>query len=414
MSQSTIFMPCNVSGMFDPVVAGRYGIADFDWSNGKLTPDGRGWQQAKPMDTNAVLIGQAAQVKAVNPRTHVWVYRQLVKALPWYREVGEKMADPRYSGWFLPFRKGGASDLRNGSWHVPPCTGGLCSNLYHSQDQVQPNSCNGTCDCSGVPCGEYLWDMRNASLREWIVREHIMGEQGMANANVSGFYFDDDWLLSGQDWSEGPTGLPHRTANDVNLSSCATGPSELDSHCLLDTGLSAADVVALMAGWRTTTAAAMRAVYDAGGWVWQMFHHHNITAPLNSSECRAWLQMACTDESPQHTRMSYSGLSIKRHSPGWPTDPTGDVARFLLTRGPYAFLGTGWVGCVDGWFKLPTYNETYARPAALDIDYGTPVDGVCRESAPGVFTREWTKAIARHDCNTAKSTITMNDEGGSS
>jgi hypothetical protein len=135
MSQSTIFMPCNVSGMFDPVVAGRYGIADFDWSNGKLTPDGRGWQQAKPMDTNAVLIGQAAQVKAVNPRTHVWVYRQLVKALPWYREVGEKMADPRYSGWFLPFRKGGASDLRNGSWHVPPCTGGLCSNLYHSQDQ---------------------------------------------------------------------------------------------------------------------------------------------------------------------------------------------------------------------------------------------------------------------------------------
>jgi hypothetical protein len=34
-------------------------------------------------------------VKAANPATHVWVYRQLVKALPWYRDVGEKMADPR-------------------------------------------------------------------------------------------------------------------------------------------------------------------------------------------------------------------------------------------------------------------------------------------------------------------------------
>jgi hypothetical protein len=33
MSRSTIFMPCNASGMFDPAVAGRYGIADFDWSN---------------------------------------------------------------------------------------------------------------------------------------------------------------------------------------------------------------------------------------------------------------------------------------------------------------------------------------------------------------------------------------------
>ena len=155
MSRSTVFMPCNVSGMFDPAIAGRYGIADFDWSNGKLTPDGRGWQQAKPMDTGAVLIEQAAQVKAANPRTHVWVYRQLVKALPWYKDIGEKMADPRYSGWFLPFRKGGASDLRNGSWHVPPCTGGLCSSLYHSQDQVQPDGCNGTCDCSGVPCAPH-------------------------------------------------------------------------------------------------------------------------------------------------------------------------------------------------------------------------------------------------------------------
>jgi hypothetical protein len=60
---------------------------------------------------------------------------------------------------------------------VPPCTSGLCSNLYHSQDQVQLDSCNGTCDCSGVPCGEYLWDHRNASLRDWIVNEHVMGAQ---------------------------------------------------------------------------------------------------------------------------------------------------------------------------------------------------------------------------------------------
>ena len=90
--------------MFDPAFAGRYGIADFDWSNGKLTPDGRGWQQAKPMNTSAVLIEQAARVKAANPLTHVWVYRQLVKALPWYRDIGEKLANPKYSGWFIPFR----------------------------------------------------------------------------------------------------------------------------------------------------------------------------------------------------------------------------------------------------------------------------------------------------------------------
>jgi hypothetical protein len=100
----------------------------------------------------------------------------------------------------------------------------------------------------------------------------------MGNANVSGFYFDDDWLRSGQGWDRGPAALPHRTAEDVNISDCATGPSELESHCLLDTGLSAADVLELMEGWRTTTAAAMRAVHEAGGWVWQMFSHNNATA----------------------------------------------------------------------------------------------------------------------------------------
>ena len=408
-------MPCNVSGMFEAAIAARYGIADFDWSNGKLTPDGRGWQQAKPMDNSAVLLAQAAQVKAVSPQTHVWVYRQLVKALPWFRDVGEKMADPAYAGWFLPFREGGASDLRNGSWHVPRCTAeGLCSELYHSQDQVQPDACNGTCDCSGVPCGEYLWDHRNASLREWLVNQHVMGAQGMGNANVSGFYFDDDWLLSGQGWDRGPAALPRRTAGDVNLSDCATGPSELESHCLLDTGLSAADVVALMEGWRATTAAAMRAVHGAGGWVWQMFHRDNASAALRGSGCTAQLRAACTAASPQQTRMTYYELSTKRHSPGWPTDATAQVARFLLTRGPYAFLGTGWVGCADGWFKLPEYNETYARPAALDVDYGVPVQGVCRESAkqPGVFSREWSKALVKHDCSTGESAITMKGAAG--
>ena len=121
----------------------------------------------------------------------------------------------------------------------------------------------------------------------------------------------------------------------------------------------------------------------------------------------AQLRAACTATSPQQTRMTYYELAIKRHSPGWPTDPAADVARFLLTRGPFAFLGTGWVGCVDGWFQLPTYNETYARPAVLDVDYGRPVESVCRESAPGVFSRKWTKAVARHDCTTGRSAITM-------
>ena len=46
-------------------------------------------------------------------------YRNLVKALPWYTSVREKLTDPQYSGWFLKFKPGGSI---NGSWHSPPCT----------------------------------------------------------------------------------------------------------------------------------------------------------------------------------------------------------------------------------------------------------------------------------------------------
>ena len=135
------------------------GIADFDWSNVRGF-----WTRDRPMDDAARLAEQAAKVKQINPQTHVWVYRNLVKALSWYREVGEKLADPAYSGWFLPFHPGGAVDLGNNSWHSNPCTDGVCSSRYHSQDQTpRASECGGKCDCGGVPCGEYIWDHRCAT-----------------------------------------------------------------------------------------------------------------------------------------------------------------------------------------------------------------------------------------------------------
>ena len=45
-----------------------------------------------------------------------------MKALPWYEQVAEKLADERYSGFFLPFRDG-----IYGTYTSPPCSHGLCS-----------------------------------------------------------------------------------------------------------------------------------------------------------------------------------------------------------------------------------------------------------------------------------------------
>lgn len=90
--------------------------------------------------------------------------------------------DPAYSGWFLHFAK-------NVTPHVPTDN----TTLYHDHEQTPDRGmCHGECDC-GVPCGEYLWDHRNASLRDWLISEYIAGPTGMGNPNVDGLYIDDDW-----------------------------------------------------------------------------------------------------------------------------------------------------------------------------------------------------------------------------
>lgn len=512
MAMSTVMMPCNTSGWFDPELAAMYGIADFDWSNARQM-----WANQAPMDDGARLITQAAMVKAVNPNTHVWIYRNLVKALSWYSAVGEKLADPAYAGWFLRFRDGvrgssnyssnpctvqgdppasgggqptmiqepntnclpgsGCAILGNAStmcpnvgttetaaicsraceadpgcgaftWHAPhapnPLTwqkqcflikrtlpmmkcypeplhdsgvkgyGSICSPLYHSQDQTPEHmtgrkECIKDCDCNGVPCGEYIWDHRNASLREWLVNEHVMGASsggtdGMANPNVTGFYFDDYWSESGEGWSHGPSGLPPPTR--PNLNDCKTGPSEIQSDCLKDMGLTNQDVLDLNAGWRKTTASAMRAVAKAGGWVWQMFS--GLSAPADSGPtCAVGYHRACAK---LRTDMNRMDLRLKDpHAPGSVLDAASDVARFLLLRGTHSFLGTAWVGCEpDNGVEGGGHNQTYLRPKEFDIDYGVP-QGLCKEdpAKPGRFLREFTKATAVHDCSTGASSVTM-------
>ena len=83
-----------------------------------------------------------------------------------------------------------------------------------------------------------------------------------------------------------------------------------------------------------------------------------------------------------------------------------DVATFLLVRGPFAWIGHGWVGCAAP-AHAPANETQYVRPAALDADYGDPVDATCAETAPGsgVFAREWSKASVSVDCNTLEGLI---------
>ena len=79
-------------------MGGWFGVISYDWSNAKAQ-----WAKSKPMDDEERLVTQAAMTKAASPDSRVFVYRNLVKALPWYTSVREKISDPNYAGWFLHF-----------------------------------------------------------------------------------------------------------------------------------------------------------------------------------------------------------------------------------------------------------------------------------------------------------------------
>jgi len=116
--------------------------------------------------------------------------------------------------------------------------------------------------------------------------------------------------------------------------------------------------------------------------------------------CAATLRALCAKDSPAQTRAMTYAFSPGRcqGDPGNLTSPVQDIANFLLVRGPYAYLGHGWLGC----------SRDYEVPDLLNADFGEPTE-LCSETAPnsGVFTRAWTKADVEMDCNTWTPTITL-------
>ena len=165
MARSTLTMTCNSSGWSSPKRGAEFGIVSYDWSNAK-----KEWAAAKPMDCEERLATQASQTVAYSKAhgggtTRAFVYRNVVKALPWFSAVREILKDPAYSGFFLKFD----TATPKSNYNVKPCAAEnttKCSTMYHDQLQTPavptaaaPNpdgACTANeCDCGDdIPCGE--------------------------------------------------------------------------------------------------------------------------------------------------------------------------------------------------------------------------------------------------------------------
>ncbi len=240
-----------------------------------------------------------------------------------------------------------------------------------------------------MPVGEYLFDFRSVNISvngqtfgAWYTDEYMFGPTGLGNPGVSGYYIDDSWG--------------------------AHGPSEMDGNAVIDMGLSAADVTEITNAYLALTAQVYARVLSSGKFIWDQFLNHDPYAPLNGdcpqpwvrkASCATDLQTLCSATAQPQSRALLYGMS-----PGscTGTDPSHltmvdeDIANFLLVRGPYAYLGTGWSGC----------NKRFERPPQFDLEVGEPL-GFCAETAAGsgVFSRSYTKVTVSMDCATFTPTI---------
>jgi hypothetical protein len=297
MSESTIVQPCNYSGLYNPhdphpdVL--KFGLVDYDWSNAKQY-----WANESPMDCDAKLLEQAARNKAQVPTAKVFIYRNLVLAMPWYKEVGQLLEKQENWGWFVPYKEclsgSGEYTCKN------PKTGKIdaASNIYHDQEQspgwtdpnheVPPDTgpdgvCQGDtvgdtgkgCDCGkGVACGKHLWNHKNGSmLRDYLVNHHIASD--LKNKNVDGYYLDDYWSEaagpSEEAWPCTPRG------SGAGKCSNFTGQELKES----------------VGNWSLTMKAAQAKIRSLNGFDWQSFR--TLRRPLNSSNgsaCSTFMRSA--------------------------------------------------------------------------------------------------------------------------
>ena len=389
MNDSTIVMICNYSGYQDPSLTPTFRIQDYDWSNSLAA-----WSAATPMDTNERLLVQEAMTKAANPSSISWIYRNSVYGYPWYQSVRFILDDEDYSPWILKFKE-------NPPWYSPKCDNNYdppkCTEYFHTQmDTPLPpgkggyGACTGTaCNCGSKPCGFYVFNhssdvvINGQTFQQWFIDSYMLDSIGMS-PDVQGFFWDDFWSINGN--------MGDNTKNATE-----------------DMGLTSEDLLQLTNSYTANMEMLSNRTLAAQKFSWQMLYtggdadSKGSTCPgpiVEKGNCAATLRTLCTDGSPAQTRTMMYSFSPGRcgGDPGNLTDFDNDLAGFLLTRGNYAYLGHGWLGC----------SRNYEFPSALSVDYGVPT-GLCAETADNseVFTRDYSKSTVTLNCTAWTSSIVM-------
>ena len=139
-----------------------------------------------------------------------------------------------------------------------------------------------SCDCGRSPCGEYLFDHRNRSLREWMVHEYFGGSDCLGSDAIDGLILDDFWY--------------------------STGPTEENSAAVSDMGLSSDDVADIQGNWSQLLQDLSAEVSARGKYIMPTYAGDSMsTRSHNHTQCAQRMrQLGCAPGTPETGPMLFT------------------------------------------------------------------------------------------------------------
>jgi hypothetical protein len=337
LNRSTICQPGANAGesWLDAAAAARFGLVSLDWSVANAVWSGNG--NVSNMTGAATLVEQCRRIKAVDATTKCFVYRNTELALEWLEPHRAVMSDPAFAGYFVQYQPGNPSNATPGT--------------IYNEDAGSP----------ATGARQYFWNYSNSDAFEYVLGVSEQGELATGSEYVDGTFLDDSQAI--------PQEHPNAPAN---------------------AGLSALQLLLLQNASYEFFNAAVAQLAANGAFIWQGFNGleqgdpDGVGISPTSGTCQAYMEQVCDPAWQQVPRTM--------QWPGAQADKLPVLAAFLVSRGPWDFIGTGWFGA--GSIGLPAWDPLWDA-----YDVGEPT-GLCAQTAPGVFSRSWTRGTSALNCNT--------------
>ena len=339
-----------------------------------------------------MLVEQCKMVKARGTGTRCMVYRNTELALQWQESSRAAMTAANVeAGWFLRYRTQALCDA------APPCDVAAYHNIQNQSAPLVPcnkhapvsaPNCASCCNFSraynepiGGPWpptpqnngtrfgnnalndGQFFWDFRNTDAQDYFAETVVLA--GVSHDAVDGTFTDDP----------GGYGQEHPAVQAM-------------------VQLTQGEIADLQRGTQRAWTKALALATKAGRYFPQAYRltppfEFNTTAPGIAS-CTSWMRRQCgtpANESTQVYPQAAGALSAARMA----------IGAFLVSRGPYSYLGAPYATINQGDWSDPVFQ-------LHRLDTGEP-KGACTEAPIGVFSRVWSRGNAAVDCTTATATL---------